>query len=188
LLFNLVYFRIDIFILSNFRTSAEVGLYGLAYQFFEAALAIPIFFSNAIYPLLANLYSENRQKFQLQAKNWFFVLLCISVVLSIAVFAVSFFIPLIFGKSFSASVPALQILSLGFPFFFISALFWHLLIIFDRQKLLTLIYGAGALFNLFANLIFIPKNGYIAASIITVLSEALITLLLALTLWRIKND
>ena len=93
---------------------------------------------------------------------------------------------MIFGKSFTGSVPALQILSLGFPFFFISALLWHLLIIFDKQKYLTIIYASGAIFNVIANLILIPKHGYIAASVVTVVSEALIVLLLTIAVLRSK--
>lgn len=188
LFFNLIYFRIDVFILSNFRSSAEVGSYGLAYQFFEAGLAIPIFFSNAIYPPLANLYKESRTRFQKEVKNWLLILAGISILQSIAIFVVSFLMPIIFGNDSIEAIPALQILSLGFPFFFISALLWHLVIIFDKQKFLTIIYATGALFNLVANLIFIPKNGYIAASIITVISEALIVLMLSAVVWRVKHD
>lgn len=187
LLFNLIYFRIDVLILSNFRSSTEVGLYGLAYQFFEAALAIPIFFSNAIYPPLANFYKVNKQRFQKEVKNWLFILSGVSILLTITMFSVSHLIPSIFGRNFGGSVPALQILSIGFPFFFISALLWHLIIIYDRQRYLTLIYGAGALFNLVANLIFIPRNGYIAASIITVVSEVFIVALLAAVVWRFRR-
>jgi O-antigen/teichoic acid export membrane protein len=187
LIFNLIYFRIDVFILSNFRSSAEVGLYGLAYQFFEAALALPIFFSNAIYPQLSSLYMESRQKFKVQAKNWLLILTGVSLLLSICTFSVSFFIPLLFGAKFTGAIPALQILSLGFPFFFISALLWHVIIILDKQKYLTLVYALGAVFNLLANLFYIPKNGYIAASIITVISEALIMFLLGVAVWRLKK-
>lgn len=181
LLFNLIYFRIDVLILANSRPSSEVGLYGLAYQFFEAALAIPIFFSNAIYPVLSAQYQKNRDEFKKAAKNWFFILLMTSIIASTAIFSISFFIPIIFKPSFTGSVLSLQILTLGLPFFFISALLWHLVIIFDKQKYLTIIYAFGALFNLIANLIFIPQGGYIAASIITVVSEGLIALLLAIT-------
>src|SRR3989344_1592479 len=38
LVFNLIYFRLDVVILSATRQSFEVGFYGLAYQFFEASL------------------------------------------------------------------------------------------------------------------------------------------------------
>lgn len=188
LLFNLIYFRIDVLILSNFRSSTEVGLYGLSYQFFEASLAIPIFFANAIYPLLSKLYVTDKSSFKTQVASWVKILLGASLLLTLALIVVSNFIPspIFWGKDFQGSVASLQILALGLPFFFISALFWHLLIIYDRQKFLTVIYAAGAVFNVVANLIFIPSYGYIAASAITVISEALITLLLFLAI-RVKR-
>ena len=188
LLFNLVYFRIDVLILSNFRSSTEVGLYGLAYQFFEAALAIPIFFSNAIYPLLSKIYVADKTAFQKQIASWVKILLAGSILLTSALIIVAFFIPIIFDSRFSGSVKSLQILALGMPFFFISALLWHLLIIYDRQKFLTVIYALGAFFNITANFVFIPIHGYLAASIITVISEGLITLLLFLSLKGAKHD
>lgn len=188
LLFNLIYFRIDVLILSHFRTSAEVGLYGLAYQFFEASLAIPIFFTNAIYPLLSKLYTTDKSLFKIQVVSWVKILLSVSLLLTIALIIVAFIIPspVFWGKNFQGSVTSLQILALGLPFFFISALLWHLLIIYNKQNFLTVVYAAGAVFNILANLIFIPTYGYIAASVITVISEALITLLLFLAI-RVKR-
>ena len=58
LILNLLYFRADVFILASFRSSAEVGLFALGYQFFEAALAVPIFFTNALYPLLSEAFAR----------------------------------------------------------------------------------------------------------------------------------
>ena len=182
LIFNLIYFRIDVFILANFRSSAEVGIYGLAYQFFEAALSIPIFFTNAIYPLLTSLYQSSQLEFKKQSMGWSKILIAASVCLLSFLVFISLLIPAVFGKQFSAATRALQILALGMPFFFISSLLWHLLIIYGKQKLLIYIYATGALFNLVANLIFIPVYGYLAASIITVVSEGLITLLLAIAI------
>lgn len=187
LLFNLIYFRVDVFILSNFRSSTEVGLYGLSYQFFEAALAVPIFFANAIYPLLSSLYKNNLNQFQTQVKSWLKILVVISFLLTIALVLIAYLIPLLYDQRFAGSVPALQILAFGMPFFFISALLWHLLIIYDKQKFLTLIYASGAIFNIVANLIFIPIYGYIAASVITVISEAIITLLLFLSVKEVRK-
>lgn len=182
LFFNLVYFRVDILILSYSRSSSQVGLYGLAYQFFEAALAIPIFFSNALYPLLANLFKSDKNEYNKQIKFWSLILLLFSVALTLGLFVAAFFIPILLGSGFAASQTALRILALGMPFFFVSALFWHMLIIHNRQKTLITIYAIGAAFNVVANLIFIPKYGFLAASTITVVSEALITSLLIIAL------
>jgi O-antigen/teichoic acid export membrane protein len=182
LFFNLVYFRVDILILSYSRQSAQVGLYGLAYQFFEAALAIPIFFSNALYPLLANLFRNDKKEYNKQIKFWSLILLVFSIALSFGLYVAAFFIPILLGSGFAASQAALRILALGMPFFFVSALFWHMLIIHNKQKTLITIYAVGAIFNVLANLVFIPKYGFLAASTITVVSEALITTLLIIAL------
>ena len=182
LFFNLVYFRIDILILSYSSSSFQVGLYGLAYQFFEAALAIPIFFSNALYPLLANLFKSNKNEYNKQIKFWSLALLLFSIALTACLFVAAFLIPALLGSGFAASQTALRILALGMPFFFVSALFWHMLIIHDKQKTLITVYAIGAVFNVLANLVFIPKYGFLAASTITVVSEALITALLIIAL------
>jgi len=188
LILNLIYFRIDIFILSSSRSSAEVGIYGLAYQFFEASLAVPIFFANTLYPVLTNSYHQNLGIFKKEVRFWLKILLAVSIALAIFLFVIANFIPLIYEGRFGGSVAALQILALGMPFFFISALLWHLLILYNRQKFLILIYGSGAAFNLIANLIFIPVYGYLAAAIITVFSEALVLLLLVVCLLKFNKS
>ncbi|MBI2598804.1 flippase [Candidatus Curtissbacteria bacterium] len=180
LVLNLIYFRIDVFILSSVRSSAEVGVYGLAYQFFEAALTVPIFFANSIYPPLQDLARQDFSQFKSKVKFWLLTLAGISLLLVAFLVVIANFIPVIYQGRFTGSVLSLKVLALGMPFFFASALLWHTLIIFGKQKFLILIYGAGALFNLIANLIFIPRYGYMAASAITVISEALVLALLAI--------
>jgi len=178
LILNLLYFRADVFILASFRSSAEVGLFALGYQFFEAALAVPIFFANALYPLLSVSFAKNIEEFKRIVRKWVLYLVAFSIILTIFLLLISFLIPLLYDSRFEDSKTALQILALGMPFFFLSALFWHVLIIYNKQKLLIYVYAAGAIFNLTVNLIFIPVFGYRAAAITTVISEAFIMLLL----------
>lgn len=183
LVFNIIYFRVDVLILAYSRPTEEVGLYGLAYTFFEASLTVPIFFSNALYPLLARLHKENPLAYVSQTKKWFMFLCAVSALHILGLRIVSYLIPLIDSRfSFGASQTALLILSAGIPFFYVSALLWHLLIIGDKQRFLSAIYIIGAIVNVAFNLIFIPKYGYLAASTITVVSEVLIALLLFLAL------
>lgn len=180
LIFNLIYFRVDVLILSYTRSSSEVGLYGLAYQFFEAALSIPIFFANALYPLLARLYQQNQKEYLSQVKKWSVILILVSLLLTVCLMITSYLIPLLFDARFKGSQAALIILSTGMPFFFLSALLWHILIIQSQQKLLIFVYLLGGIFNLVVNLKLIPIYGIPAASVATVLSEGLIALMLVL--------
>lgn len=188
LIFNLIYFRVDVLILSYTRSSSEVGLYGLAFQFFEAALSIPIFFANALYPLLAKLYLENQKEYSSQVKKWIVILILISLLLIVGLMIASYLIPLLFDARFKGSQSALIILSTGMPFFFLSAFLWHLLIIRDQQKLLIFVYLLGGIFNLVVNLRIIPIFGILGASTVTVLSEGLIAFMLVLLIKFIPSS
>lgn len=186
LLFNLIYFRIDVFILSNFRPSFEVGLYGLAYQIFEASLALPIFFANSIYPFLVEASKKSLSSLNLTIRYWLVILFLISILLIFFLISVSYLIELV-DPRFAPSRPALIILSLGVPFFFLSAVLWNGLIAAGKQKTLLIIYASGAVFNIVVNYLSIPAYGYFAAAITTVVSEGLILFLLALTAFRVKE-
>lgn len=187
LILNLLYFRIDILILSWVRRPEEVGIYGLSYQFFEASLAVPIFFVNAIYPYLADIYRQNISKFHKDFRFWSLVLFSISIFLAVFLILISFLIPLLYDLRFASSRLPLIILATGMPFFFLSALLWHILIIYQKQKSLVLVYGAGFVFNLIANLIFIPRFGYMAAAVNTIISEAVILFLLTVAVKSAPN-
>ena len=180
--FHLVYFRVDVLILSYTRPAAEIGLYGLAYQFFEAGLTVPFFLVNSIYPHITRLYTFNKRQFNKETKLWVIRLFLFSLAITAILYLVSGLIPTIYDKRFSGSTLALQILGFSMPFFFISVLLWHILIIKNKQKFLAYIYLAGAVFNIIVNLIFIPTHGYLAAAATTTVSELFVMVLLALAL------
>lgn len=186
LLFNLVYFRIDVFILSKFKSSYEVGIYGLAYQIFESSLALPIFFANSIYPFLVEASKKSVFRLRRTIKFWLLILFLISITLIFFLIAVSYLIELV-DPRFGPSRPVLVILSLGVPFFFLSVVLWNGLIAAGKQKYLLIIYASGAVINVVVNYLTIPVYGYYAAAVTTVISEGIILFLLAFTYAQIKE-
>lgn len=172
LIFNLVYFRADVFILTLFRTTTEVGAYGLAYKFFEFPLTFPTFFANSLYPILL-ARSQNREEFKKTTIKAGLFLLAMSVVIMIGFYIAAPFLVFI-RQDFYPSIYILRLLSLSMPVFFISSLFMWILITFGKNKALLLIYFIGMVVNLVLNLIFIPQYGITAAAFITFLSEFLI--------------
>jgi len=175
LFFNLIYFRSDIIILSYFRSSAEVGNYSLAYRFFEASLVLPIFFTNALYPVLARSVTNTLEEFKKTITLSSLLMLAVSIVVAVLIFILSGpIISFFFKGGFKDSVIALRILSFGLPFFYISAIFMWAIIALDKQKILSFIYGTAACLNVLFNLVFIPRFGYRAASLITVICEGLV--------------
>ncbi|MCL5019001.1 MAG: flippase [Patescibacteria group bacterium] len=172
LVFNLVYFRADVFILTLFRTTTEVGTYGLAYKFFEFPLALPTFFANSLYPILLNRVKDKELFKETIIKAGLF-LLGLSVIVLLG-FYIGAPLLVFIRKDFYPSIEVLRILSLSMPVFFLSSLSMWIMITFGKNKQLLIIYFLGMIINIILNLIFIPFYGAGAAAIITLISESLI--------------
>lgn len=187
LLFNLVYFRADNYIITLTRPTTEVGIYGLAYKVFEVALVLPTFFMNAVYPLMLQEISDKKEaiskRFMAIFKRSLFFLLLISFLLSLLTFVAAPFLAFI-KQDFAASAPALRVLSLGLPFFFLTSLTMWTLIALKKQWLLAIIYGISMIINISVNIWLIPIYGYMAAAWITVGSEAVVLALSSVLIFR----
>lgn len=172
---NTVYFRADVFILAFFKPTEVVGIYNVAYQIFQTALVVPTFIMNAYYPLMLNLYKTNFSFFVKQVRIASFGLIVLGALATILTLILSpLIIRLVTGGGFVGATTALNILSLGFPAYFLSSLLMWVLVVTKKYKSMLLVYTLGLLFNVSLNLIFIPQFSYIAASWITVLSECLV--------------
>lgn len=186
LFLNLIYSKADIFILSLGKSSVDVGIYGLAYRFFEFLIALPTFFSNSVYPIL--LENEPTQKFKVLIKKYLGILFLLSLALTFITFFLSPALSMI-KTDYSFSIAPLKILSLSLPFFFATSLLQWLFIIKNKIKTLIVIYASAMLVNIFLNIVFIPLYSYMASSVVTVVSEALVLVLMltALGLQKVKN-
>lgn len=170
LILNVLYFRADSFILAYYKSPAEVGVYNLAYQVFQAILVLPTFVMNSYYPMLLKTLRIN--------KIALLGLLFLSLSILLATYCLSpLIIRIITGSGFTGSIESLRVLSFSFPAYFLSALLMWVLVARKKYKTLLLVYGLGLIVNILANLMFIPQYGYIAASWITGISEYFILLL-----------
>lgn len=172
---NVVYFRADSFMISYFRSNAEVGIYNMAYSIFQTTLVLPAFIMNAYYPMMLQSFKGIR----FLGVGLFFLSALGTIT---TLFAAPLLIGLLTGGGFEGSSQSLQILSLGFPAYFLSALFMWTYIIRGMYKKLLVIYMFGLLVNLILNFIFIPQYSFYGASTTTVISEYLILLLLIVSL------
>jgi O-antigen/teichoic acid export membrane protein len=174
LVLNTVYFRIDSFILAFYYPASVVGIYNVAYQIFQSLMVLPVFVMNSFYPLMLqtiNSVDKFKNQIKLASIGLFFSSILVTIVTYLSA---PFAINLITGAGFGGSVESLRILSLSFPAFFLSALLMWVMIAKKMYKKMFFIYTLGLLFNLVANITFIPQGSFIAASYITGISEYLI--------------
>ncbi len=180
LVFNVIYFRIDMLLLSLMKSSSDVAMYNLAYSFFDSFLAIPLFLSNALYPIL--LHDEkNGQHSPLIYLRYAGVFVLFSFIIVLPGWALSPFLTWI-RPDFAPAAITLRIFFIGVPLFFATNIFQWLLIAKKQQKFLAVVYFVAMVINILANIIFIPQYSYLASAIITGLSEGLVLILLA---WKL---
>lgn len=176
LIFNVIYFHADSFILTISRPTSEVGIYGLAYKFFEFALVIPTFFMNAALPLLIQAYSQkNTEVFNARIMKSLHLLILSSIGIASLGWMAAPLLQYIRPEFSQSSIP-LKILLLGLPFFYMSNITMWILVVKKLRLQLTSIYGISMLANIGLNIYFIPTYGYIAAAWITVVSEFFIVI------------
>ena len=94
-------------------------------------------------------------------------------------------IELLGGPNFPESMPVLAILMIAVGFIFFGTLFSYVLIALDKSRSLMIISSIGVILNLVLNFLFIPRYSYDGAAAITVLTEGLVTMLMAVSIFKI---
>lgn len=169
-----IFFRIDIIILELVtRSDTIVGWYGVTYKWVDAINVIPAFFTQALFPVMSRQASEDRS--QLKRSYIFSVKLLTLVSLPTAVgttLLAPFLIGVLGGPEFLPfGAIALQLFVWSIPLGWINSVTNYVIIALNRQRILTWAFIFGALFNIIANLYFIPLYSFPAAAVVTILSE-----------------
>ena len=190
LLFSQINGKADVFLLSLLDTSESIGIYGLAYKVFANLLVLPLFFVNALYPVMLRDRRKSLSLLWRRLRQGVLAMFLVSLVLTLltVVFA-PLAIRVLGGESFESSALVLRLLSLGLPLFFVTAPLQWFLITLGRERILPLIYGVAALSNVGINLVFIPQFSYFASIFATIFSEMVIFVLLlavVVKLWIIR--
>lgn len=176
---TMIYFSSDSFLLSVLKPSIDVGIYRLPYKVLESLIFFPSMFVGLIMPLLSRYSIQSKEKFKNILAKSYDALIIIAVPMVLGTIAVSpEIIRLLGGGSYPEAAPILDILMLAVGMIFLGTLFSFSLIALEKQKKLLWISLFGAVFNVAANLIFIPKYSYYAAASTTLLTELLVTVLM----------
>ena len=174
-----IYFYIDSLILSLMVGYSAVGIYNASYKLIIVLLVIPGIFMTSIFPLMSQHFESSKNLLKIEYEKSVKYLFAIAVFIFVYGFIFSDkIILIIYGTAYIPSIAALQTLIFVIPIIFITNLFGNLLGAINRQRILIIITGVSALFNVVLNYILIPKFSYIGASVATVVTEGLVFLLM----------
>jgi O-antigen/teichoic acid export membrane protein len=175
-LISTLYFKIDVPILKIFTSFAAIGIYSAAYKFLEAVIFVPQTLMDPIFPSLAVLAHDHRDRLGGAATKAYKLLAVTAVPVSLGmiVFAqpiITYTIP-----EFTAAVPVLRVLSLAVLFLFLNNVFIYTLNAMGRQSDSTRLAVISLVLNVVLNFILIPLpsplfGGYMGAAWATVLTE-----------------
>jgi O-antigen/teichoic acid export membrane protein len=186
LVFVLIYFKLDTVLLSLMKPAYDVGVYSIAYKILEAVIFLPAIYIGLVMPLLSRHAFGNRPEFIKTFRKAFDALSIFALPLAAYIFVLSDpIIKIIGGSGFAQSGPVLEILSIAILVIFFGNLGGNAIVALNLQKEGMWIYLGGAVFNVAANLILIPKYTYFATAWTTVATEVLITLWM---FWLIKKE
>lgn len=179
---SLLYFKIDTVLLSVMKSSADVGIYGLAYNVLENILMLWALFMASVFPLLSQFHGqENYLKYKDLLKKTLLLLVIISA--GFILFGNIFDYPImriLGGSKFFASMQPFKILLYSVPFFFLNNVFYNVIVTFGRTKYLIPPLLLAVIVNLALNFYAIPRYGYIGASVTTVITEICTSLFYAM--------
>ena len=181
-LFNLLYFRIDVILLSKLSLDGvdANAWYGLAYTIANAFTILPgAFMMGAMFPVLSRAWEREKGRFPSTytfGMRWMVLTgLPFAVGLSILSFEIT-------GVVFTSYTPdeigkvatALQWLSWSGGLIFLTTAVLAVLRATDKRRAFSVLMGTTALLNICLNLYLIPRFSHVGAAIAMVISEAYI--------------
>ncbi|MFH1073945.1 MAG: flippase [Candidatus Firestonebacteria bacterium] len=170
----MVFLYIDSLMLSKMKDETAVGLYNAAYNLVYNLRFLVSPLINAIFPAMSLSAVKSVEELFIMSRKVRKTLFLLGLGISVIGFIFSRqIIILLYGLKFEASVPAFAILITAIPFIYLNGFYGYLLTAVNKQKSILYMLSISCLVNIILNLIFIPKYGFIGASVITLISEIL---------------
>lgn len=184
-LITFAYFKTDTILLSLIQSSADVGIYNVAYKIIENLVFFPAMLAGLILPLLARYFVSNKEKFTEIADKTFkvFVVIVLPVVLG-TIFLAQDIVRIISGPEFDMSASVLRILALSLACIFFGHYFNMILIVGHAQKKLMQALLFVAVFNVSLNLFLVSRYSYFGAATAAVLTEFMVVVLTGMLSYR----
>jgi len=183
----LAYFRLDVLLLARIRPN-DVGLYYASYKLTEAALLLAAAVSGALLPELSRVGTDNAHLAHL-VRRAIGPLMSLMLVFVGLLFALGDRISgLLYGSQFAATQPALVALGAAALVMSANMVMTAAIVAKQRQQLLIPLTVFNVTVNILANLLLIPKYGYLGASWSTAMTEFCNWAIQIVILWLILRE
>jgi O-antigen/teichoic acid export membrane protein len=173
--FVIIYYRIDIIMLSLMQNDTVVGYYSAAYRLIDPFIFIPMAFMASLFPLMSQYFksspSTNKLVDTYTLSLKYMILIAFPIAIGVTLLSENIIL-IVFGDEFSPAGAALSVLIWSTVFIFTNIVFSTVLISINKEKTITFISAIMMALNIIANYILIPQLSYVGASIATVFTQA----------------
>ena len=170
ILLSALYFRCDVFFVERWHGLEAVGLYNSAFRSVEALRLLPAALLAVTFPALCVAQDTT------PLKRLSVALAASGVVIMGLLYATApDVLAAVYGARFVGAAPALQILSLALPLFFVNYALTHQVIAWDGHRAYLAIAAAALTANLALNTLLIPTRGLSGAAASTLITELVVT-------------
>jgi O-antigen/teichoic acid export membrane protein len=177
-------YQLDVPVIGAFKPSARVfgaqpvtadavsGWYATGYRYLNAFNIVPSYFTQAFFPAMSRLAAQGNNALGRAFGFALKLLVMLSLPLAVAMTFMSTWMAGIFGPDFLPhAAVAVAIAGWSMVPGWLNSLTNYALIAAHKQELLIRAFVITLVFNVIANLIFIPLYSYIGAAVVTIASE-----------------
>jgi len=187
--FTLIYFRVDILMLTFLKGDYEVGIYSAAYRLMEGAMLVPAAFMTAFFPGLVRAAENGTIAFSATFKKGLIVLATAGFVLAaILVLGAEIVISLFWGIRYLGAVPVLHLLAVALLVIHFNYLITQSAIALNTERVYAGAVTIAAFFNIVLNFVLIRPYGAIGAAVATIVTELFLGLALFVILLTTKRE
>lgn len=172
---TIMYGKIDQILVLHYKGTEAAGLYGAAYSLLDRVQFLPGVLMTTIFPIVAAAWPANLDRAREAVQRVIRYMAIVSFPgLAFTISAARPLLVLLFGQQFAPAAGALKVLMAAFIPICFGYVAGSLAVVVDRQRTFVVIAVAGVVFNVVANVLLLPRYGYIAAAWITLATEVLV--------------
>ncbi|MGQ0723479.1 MAG: flippase [Candidatus Eiseniibacteriota bacterium] len=175
LAFGLLYFKLDVVMLSAMKGSEAVGRYSAAFRLLEGLVYLSAAFVGTMFPVLSRLHATSEEQLRSTTRRALDAVVAFALPAAVALMMLAApIIRILYGPDYAGSVPVLRWIGAALVFVFAGNLLASVLSAVDRQKDCLRVTVAGVALNLALNLALIPRLAELGAAVATTVTQAMV--------------
>ncbi len=183
-----VYDRVDVLIIQKIIGLEAVASYAVAYSLYKLSLIVSGMILVPAYTIFSSEFADRGTIAGTTIRQVAFLQLGISMAVAVVLWmAPATWLSTFYGLRYRGSATVLSVVTLAVPAIFLNNLTGVVLNSMHKERLPLVSTAVGAVVNVSANIILVPRYGIVGAAIATVAAECVVLLAECVYIWQNRN-